>query len=73
VIRTYQELIRADVVGDQRKLFTTAEFVSGVETDVEQYGRGGPETIISLRNFVEQRRAYLLAELSALLGPPNRP
>jgi hypothetical protein len=56
----YQALISADVKTDTRKLDSYEEFVSGVKADGEQREGPGPGRRIGLKNFVEQRRAYLL-------------
>jgi hypothetical protein len=56
----YQALIAADVKKDTRKLDSYEDFVGGVKEDGEQREGPGPGRRISLKNFVEQRRAYLL-------------
>jgi hypothetical protein len=57
----YQSLIAADVKTDTRKLDSLEAFTKGVNEDVEQEGMRGPRRRISLKSFVEQRRAFLLA------------
>jgi hypothetical protein len=56
----YQGLIAADVANDPHKLYSTESFRSTLTVDGEE-GSGpiGPPGM-SLRNFVERRRAYLL-------------
>ena len=56
----YQALIAADVKKDTRKLDSYEDFIGGVKEDGEQREGPGPGRRISLKNFVEQRRAYLL-------------
>ena len=56
----YHNLIAEDVKIDTRKLYSTEAFLKGVNEDVP--GRDGPggRGAIGLKNFAEQRRAYLL-------------
>jgi spore coat protein CotH len=56
----YQALIAADVKTDTHKLDSDEAFVSGVKEDGEEGGFRGPRRRISLKSFVEQRRAFLL-------------
>jgi hypothetical protein len=49
LVQRYQAVIAADVKADTRKLYTTAQFTSGVD-------RGDD----SLKSFADRRRAYLL-------------
>jgi hypothetical protein len=56
----YQSLIAADVKTDTRKLDSLEAFTKGVNEDVEEEGMRGPRRRISLKSFVEQRRAFLL-------------
>ena len=58
----YQSLIAADVRADTRKLDSTEDFTKGLTEDIRGSGFGGPGGggTIGLKNFVEQRRAYLL-------------
>ena len=57
----WQSLIAADVKADHRKIFSTAAFTKSVtEDNVERgFGPTAPPSM-SLKSFVEQRRAYLL-------------
>ncbi len=57
----YQALIAADVKSDARKLYSTESFSQGVTVDAGDWG-GGPISApgMSLKSFIEQRRAYLL-------------
>ena len=57
----YQSLIAADMKTDTRKLDSLEAFTKGVNEDVEEEGMRGPRRRISLKSFVEQRRAFLLA------------
>jgi len=56
----YQAVIADDVRTDTRKLYPTEAFAKGVTEDVQEQGFRGPRRSISLRSFVEQRRAFLL-------------
>lgn len=65
LVQQWQSLIAADVKTDTRKLFSTAAFTKAVTQDGFEPGSGPtapPE--MSLKSFVEQRRAYLLAWLA---------
>jgi hypothetical protein len=57
----YQSLIAADVRSDTRKIFSTEAFTKSITADNFEpgYGPTAPP-LISLKNFVEQRREYLL-------------
>lgn len=57
----YQSLIASDVKADTRKLYPFEAFEKGAAEDVQEDGPRGPRTTMSLKSFVEQRRAYLLA------------
>ncbi len=58
IAEQYQALIAADIKADTKKLYSVDEFVKGLNGDVEDGGfRGGR---LSLKNFADQRRAYLL-------------
>ena len=64
--RQYQALIAAEVKADTRKLDTFEAFTRGVDgetapTPAPDPGRRGPRAPMSLKSFVEQRRAFLLA------------
>lgn len=59
----YQDLIAADVAADTRKLDTTENFRKAVTETTTQRGGPGPfggRPHMSLKEFVEKRRAYLL-------------
>jgi spore coat protein CotH len=58
----YQALIAADVKADTRKLDSLEAFEQGLATDAKGERRGpGGGSGMSLKTFVQQRRAYLLA------------
>jgi spore coat protein CotH len=58
----YQALIAADVKADTRKLDSLEAFEQGLATDTKGERRGpGGGSGMSLKTFVQQRRAYLLA------------
>ncbi len=56
----YQALIADDVKDDTRKLDSFEAFRKGVSQDTEEQGFRGPRVVMSIKSFVEQRRAYLL-------------
>jgi len=56
----YQGLVAEEVKADTRKLSSFEAFRKGLSEDVEQEGFRGPERALSLKNFAEQRRAFLL-------------
>ncbi len=56
----YQALITTEVKQDTRKLESYEDFISAVKDDGEQREGPGPGRRISLKNFVEQRRTYLV-------------
>ncbi len=56
----YQSLIAEDVKADTRKLDSFEAFTKGLTEDTEEQGFRGPQRVIGIKNFVEQRRAYLL-------------
>ena len=68
IARKYQALIDADVRADTRKLDSYDAFKELVERDREITGARGPITIMSLKTFADQRRAFLLSypEIKAL-------
>ena len=68
VARKYQALIDADVRADTRKLESYDAFKDLVERDREIAGARGPMTMMSLKTFADQRRAFLLSypEIKAL-------
>jgi hypothetical protein len=57
----FHALIDADVQRDTRKLDSYEAFRMLVEQDREIIGARGPVTRISLKNFADQRRAFLLS------------
>jgi hypothetical protein len=57
----YQTVIADDVKSDARKLYPSDAFAKGVTEDIEEPGFRGPRRLISLKNFADQRRAYLLS------------
>ena len=63
VASEYHKLIVADVERDTRKLESTEAFMASLEgeekTQNESYAFHGPPSI-SIKNFADQRRAYLL-------------
>lgn len=58
IVARYRSLIEMDVATDTRKLDTLAAFQAGLGLDAAGAEGGGRE--LSLRDFVEQRRSYLL-------------
>jgi hypothetical protein len=56
----YRTLIADEVKADTRKLSSYDAFKKGIGEDVEQDGFRGPERALSLKNFAEQRRTFLL-------------
>jgi hypothetical protein len=56
----YQALIAADVKSDTRKLGTTEAFSKAVTENMPREGFGPFGAPMGLKNFVEQRREYLL-------------
>ena len=62
IAEKYHALIAADVKADTRKLESTEDFLKGLTEDAA--GGGGPfggSGPIALKNFADQRRAYLLS------------
>jgi hypothetical protein len=59
--KQYHALIDADVQQDTRKLESYEAFRMLVEQDREVMGGRGPVIRISLKNFSDQRRAFLLS------------
>jgi len=61
IAEKYYALIADDVKADTRKLYSTEQFEKGLTEDIpgRGFGPGGGGTI-SLKNFADQRRAYLL-------------
>jgi hypothetical protein len=60
VAKSYQALIAEDVKKDTHKLYPFEAFQNGLSTDVEDQTARGPRKTMSLKSFVEQRRAFLL-------------
>jgi hypothetical protein len=60
VAERFHALIADEVKADTRKLSSFDAFKKGLTDDTEQEGFRGPERALSLKNFAEQRRAYLL-------------
>ena len=57
----YHSLIANEVKADTRKLDSTADFERSLTEDIPGRGRGpGGGGTIGLKNFADQRRAYLL-------------
>jgi hypothetical protein len=61
LVNQWQSLLAADMKNDYRKLFSTEAFTKAVTQDGFEPGFGptGPPSM-SIKSFVEQRRAYLL-------------
>ena len=61
MVKRFQALIAADVKADTRKIFSTAAFTKSVTEDNFEpgYGPTAPSSM-SLKSFMEQRRAFLL-------------
>jgi spore coat protein CotH len=61
ITQRYHALIADDVAKDTRKLDSTEDFEKGLTEDIQGSGLGpGGGGSISLKNFADQRRAYLL-------------
>ena len=63
IAEKYHALIAADVKLDTRKLEPTEAFLKGLTEDAASGNGGGPfggAGAIGLKNFADQRRAYLL-------------
>jgi hypothetical protein len=60
IANEYHNLIADDVRSDMRKLYSTDAFLKGIDEDIA--GREGPGggSAIGLKNFADQRRAFLL-------------
>ena len=56
----FQRLIAADVKTDTHALYPFEAFQKSVTEDIEEQGFRGPRQRMSLKSFVEQRRAFLL-------------
>jgi spore coat protein CotH len=61
--RKHHALIAADVATDTRKLYSTEAFQKGLTEETSMGGGRGPfgGSTMSLKDFVEKRRAFLLA------------
>ncbi len=68
LVEQYQQLISADVKTDTRKLDSFEAFQKGAIQEVQDSGFPGRGRTISLKSFVEQRRAYLLKYLDQTSG-----
>ena len=60
VASQYQSLIADEVKADTRKLSSHDDFKKGLSQDIEQEGFRGRESMLSIKNFAQQRRAHLL-------------
>jgi hypothetical protein len=69
LVKQFQGLIAADVQADTRKIFSSAAFTKSVTEDRFEPGFGptAPPSM-SLKSFVEQRRAFLLSYPGIKLG-----
>jgi hypothetical protein len=69
MVKQFQALIAADVTSDTRKIFSTAAFTKSVTQDDFEpgYGPTAPSSM-SLKSFIEQRRAFLLKYPGIKLG-----
>ncbi len=64
IAERYHSLIAEDVKADTRKLESTEDFEKGLTDDIPGTGFGpSGGGSISLKNFADQRRAYLLKEV----------
>ena len=70
--KKYQAMIANDVKSDTHRLYSVQAFEDGVVKDVEEQGFRGPRQSISLKSFVEKRRAYLLAYPAIKELPPGK-
>ena len=60
IAEQYRALIAEDVKTDTRKLYSIAGFETGLTQDIPGRGGFGGGNVIGLKNFADQRRAYLL-------------
>ena len=69
MVKQFQSLIAADVQTDTRKIFSRASFTKSVTEDNFEpgYGPTAPSSM-SLKSFIEQRRAFLLKYPGIKLG-----
>ena len=75
IAEQYQALIATDVKTDTHRLYPFESFQKGLVEDVVESGGGGfrgPRGSISLKNFAEQRRAFLLRYTSDKPVTPPR-
>jgi hypothetical protein len=65
IVQSYQAVIAADIKLDTRKLFSTDAFTRAVTEDHVESDGGGPVAApeLGLKNFAQQRRAFLLAAI----------
>jgi len=64
------DLIRADVYADSNKMYSNADFEQNLYSDLQD----GPSTVFGLRNFVQQRAAFLDDRLNDfVLDCPDEP
>jgi hypothetical protein len=69
MVAQFQALIAADIQADTRKSFSTASFTKSVTQDNFEpgYGPTAPSSM-SLKSFIQQRRAFLLSYPGIKLG-----
>ena len=69
MVAQFQALIAADVQADTRQSFSTASFTKSVTQDNFEpgYGPTAPSSM-SLKSFIQQRRAFLLSYPGIKLG-----
>jgi len=60
IAERYHRLIAEDIKKDTRKLDSTENFEKSLTEDISGGGGFGPSVKISLKNFADQRREYLL-------------
>lgn len=60
IAKQYQQLIDEDIKNDTRKLSSYEAFKNAVDGDLSQERSFGPERPITIKQFAEQRRKYLL-------------
>jgi hypothetical protein len=60
IAERYHRLIAEDIKKDTRKLDSTENFEKSLTEDISGGGGFGPAVKISLKNFADQRREYLL-------------
>ena len=67
MVTTYQDLIRAEVIADNKKLYSTLQFTQNVTQNVVL----GRRPVPGLKPFVDQRRSYLLSRSQLRAVPPT--